>query len=65
LYDVPFTLPVFRMHLLGETLSGGTVVDTYDTGYLTNGQYNNSGTLTDNSKRDGTLVRTFKRMGCM
>jgi hypothetical protein len=53
------------MHLLGETLGGGAAVSTYDTGYLTNGQYNNSGTLADSSKRDGTLVRTFKRMGCM
>jgi hypothetical protein len=53
------------MHLLGETLSGGVVAEEYATGYLTNGQYNNSGTLADSSKRDGTLVRTFKRMGCM
>jgi hypothetical protein len=53
------------MHLLSQILVGGTVTEAYDTGYLTNGQYNNSGTLTDSSKRDGTLVRTFKRMGCM
>jgi len=64
-YDVPFTLPVFRMHLLATTLSIASGTIEYDVANITSGQFENTPTLSNNSSRDGTLVKTYKRMGCM
>jgi len=64
-YDLPFTLPVFRIHLLATTISIGSGPTEYDVVDITNGQFEKTQTLVDTSTRDGSLVKTYKRMGCM
>jgi hypothetical protein len=65
LYPLPFTLPVFRVHILGEALTLTTVVTPlYNTDEPTCVDYNN--VPTDVAVYQGTpsLVKSFKRSGC-
>jgi hypothetical protein len=64
-YNLPFTLPVFRVHLLATTISVGGGATEYDVADITNGQFDKTETLVDTSSREGSLVKTYKRMGCM
>ena len=65
-YDLPFTLPIFRMHILAEPLGTTTVASAEETHVnLNNGVYNFSGGIQDLSKRTGTLSKQFTRKGCI
>jgi hypothetical protein len=64
-YELPFTLPVFRMHILATTISIGGGATEYDVADITNGQFDKTETLVNTSTREGSLVKTYKRMGCM
>jgi hypothetical protein len=64
-YDLPFALPVFRWHVLGETIETTTVVQSYDYGNLLSGVYKNPNSIICNTIRPATLAKQFKRQGCM
>jgi hypothetical protein len=64
-YDLPFTLPVFRWHILTETVASTTVVQSYNYGDLLSGVYKNPNSTICNTTRPATLAKQFKRQGCM
>jgi hypothetical protein len=53
------------MHILATTISIGSSGTEYDVADITNGQFDKTETLVNTSTREGSLVRTYKRMGCM
>jgi hypothetical protein len=65
LYDLPFTLPAFRMHVLSEPLTITSGAQESLHGNLLNGVYNFAGGIQDLSKRTGTLSKQFTRKGCL
>lgn len=62
LYDVPYTLPVFRWHIMSRELSGNAEYDVVD---ITNGQFEREQTLVASVVHTETLPQRFKRVGCL
>lgn len=64
-YDVPFTLPVFRMHLLAESLSLASVVTgLYQVDEQQCVSYLVNPSLVTTYNKEASLVKTFTRGGC-
>ena len=61
-YDLPFTLPIFRLRNVSEVLPGNAEYDVID---ITNGQFERDVTLADTALKTETLPKRFKRMGCL
>ena len=61
-YDLPFTLPIFRLRNLSEVLPGNAEYDVVD---ITNGQFERDQTIVPTAVKTETLSRQFKRVGCM
>jgi hypothetical protein len=63
LHELPFTLPVFRLYVLGNSTSTG-VRDLYLKNDNTTCTMANTQTLTNTTSNTATLVNTFSRKGC-
>jgi len=61
-YDLPYTLPVFRWHIMSRELVGNAEYDVVD---ITNGQFEREQTIAATAIYTETLPRRFKRVGCM
>ncbi len=62
-YDLPYTLPVFRLHILGESLSVETHIGYDRDGGLTC-TVSKTQTLSNNAIVSATLPKQFGRRGC-
>jgi len=64
-YPLPFTLPVFRMHILGNTVTLTTTsTSLYETDEPVCVDYNNVPTDVTVYQGTASLVKSFKRSGC-
>jgi hypothetical protein len=60
-YDLPFTIPVFRLHVLG---TDPVTESYYHQQGTTTCTISNDQTLVNNTQKEQTLVNAFSRKGC-